>query len=83
MRLREERPSMDPGMCFLCEKADDCRYVDTLKNFEPMFFTPLIGRGVAQWTLVPLGLVSVLAVAWIALRRTLSTSRHSRAAFAR
>jgi hypothetical protein len=44
MRLRDERPSMDPGMCFICEKADDCRYVDTLKNFEPMFFSPLIGR---------------------------------------
>lgn len=44
MRLREERPTLEPGMCFICEKADDCRYVDTLKNFEPMFFSPLIGR---------------------------------------
>lgn len=44
MRLREGRPTMDPGMCFICEKADDCRYVDTLYTFEPLFFTPLIGR---------------------------------------
>jgi len=46
------------------------------------WLTPLIGRGVAQWTLVPLGLISVLALASIALRRALNTSRHSRAAFA-
>jgi hypothetical protein len=46
------------------------------------WFTPLIGRGVAQWTLVPLGLISVLALASIALRRAFNTSRHSRAAFA-
>src|SRR5215213_9007335 len=50
-----------------------------------VWITPLVGRGVAQWTLVPLGLISVVALAWIALRRAFSTSpsRHSRAAFAR
>ena len=50
-----------------------------------VWITPLVGRGIAQWTLVPLGLISVLAVAWIALGRAVSTSpsRHSRAAFAR
>lgn len=50
-----------------------------------VWITPLIGRGVAQWTFVPLGLISVLAVAAIALRRSLNTSpsRRSRAAFAR
>ena len=48
-----------------------------------VWITPLIGRGIAEWTLVPLGLISVLAVASIAVRRALSTSRHSRAALAR
>jgi hypothetical protein len=49
-----------------------------------IWITPLIGRGVAQWTFVPLGLISVLALAWVALRRALSTSpsRRSREAFA-
>ena len=50
-----------------------------------VWITPLIGRGVAQWTFVPLGLISVVALASIALRRALNTSpsRRSRAAFAR
>jgi hypothetical protein len=49
-----------------------------------IWITPLIARNVAEWTLIPLGLISALALAAIALRRALraSPSRHSRAAFA-
>jgi hypothetical protein len=36
-----------------------------------VWVTPLIGRTVAEWTLVPLGLISILAVAAIVLRRWL------------
>lgn len=35
---------------------------------------PLVGRQVAQWTYVPLDLLSILALAWLALRA--SPSRH-------
>jgi hypothetical protein len=69
-------------------------WIDGRKNgFRPwdrtlmalVWITPLIGRGVAQWTFVPLGLISVLFVASMALRRAINTSpsRHSREAFAR
>jgi hypothetical protein len=49
-----------------------------------IWFTPLIARNLAQATFIPLGLISALAVAAIALRRALraSPSRHSHAAFA-
>jgi len=49
-----------------------------------IWFAPLIARTVAEWTLVPLGLISILAVASIALRRWIRAlpSRHSREAFA-
>jgi hypothetical protein len=50
-----------------------------------VWFTPLIGREVAEWTLVPLGLISVVALTGIVLRRAVraSPSRRLRAAFAR
>jgi Glycosyltransferase family 87 len=59
------------------------RWEATLMAF--IWFTPLVGRGVAQWTLVPLGFMSVVALAGIVLRRALtaSPSRRLRAAFAR
>lgn len=44
MFLREERPTLDPGICFICEMAPETRYVDTLFNFEPDVFSALIGR---------------------------------------
>ena len=47
-----------------------------------IWFAPLVARNLAQVSLIPLGLISALAVAGIALRRALraSPSRHSRAA---
>ena len=49
-----------------------------------IWFAPLVARTVAEWTLVPLGLISILAIASIALRRWIRAlpSRHSREAFA-
>lgn len=44
MFLREERPTLEPGICFICELAPESRYVDTLFNFEPDVFSALIGR---------------------------------------
>jgi hypothetical protein len=49
-----------------------------------IWIAPLVARTFAEWTLVPLGLISVLAVASIALRRWIRAlpSRRSREAFA-
>jgi hypothetical protein len=69
-------------------------WLDGRKNgFQPwdatimalVWITPLIGRNVAEWTYVPLGLLSALAVAGIALKREVRAlpSRHSHEAFAR
>lgn len=44
MFLRDERPTLDPGICFICELSPESRYVDTLFNFEPDVFSALIGR---------------------------------------
>lgn len=44
MFLREGRPTLDSGMCFICELTPDDGYIDTLYNFEPDFITTLIGR---------------------------------------
>lgn len=44
MNVIEGLPTQDPGICFICEQANEGRYVDTLLNYEPAFFTPLIGR---------------------------------------
>lgn len=47
--------------------------------------TPLIGRSVAEWAFVPLGLISVVGVAWVSFRRCVTALpfRRSREAFAR
>jgi hypothetical protein len=49
-----------------------------------IWFAPLIARTVAEWTLVPLGLISILAAASITLGRWIRAlpSRHSHEAFA-
>ena len=62
------------------------------KGFQPwdltlmafVWIAPLIARSVAEWTFIPLGLFSILAVASITLRRWIRAlpSRRSREAFA-
>jgi hypothetical protein len=48
-----------------------------------VWFTPLVARNIAMVTLFPLGLISALLVALMAVRRLrASSSRHSREAFA-
>lgn len=44
MQLTDGKPVLDPGICFICEQVNEGRFVDTLLNYEPAFFTPLIGR---------------------------------------
>lgn len=44
MFLRETRPTLDSGSCFICEQAPETEYVDTLFNYEPTFFDPMAGR---------------------------------------
>ena len=49
-----------------------------------VWLAPISARQAAEFTFVPLGLISAVLVALIALRRiTASPSRHSREAFAR
>ena len=68
-------------------------YLDGRENrFQPwdlplmafIWIAPLIARSVAEWTLVPLGLFSILTLASIALRRWITAlpSRHSHEVFA-
>ena len=44
MNLLDERPTLEPAICFICELWPEGRYVDTLFNFEPDLFSALIGR---------------------------------------
>jgi hypothetical protein len=49
-----------------------------------VWIAPLLARQVAEYTYAPLGLISVILVGWIAIRRlTASPFRHSHAAFVR
>jgi hypothetical protein len=44
MQYVEGRPTLDSGMCFICETSPDDGYIDTLYVFDPGGFTYLNGR---------------------------------------
>ncbi len=40
----EGKPQLPPGMCFLCEQSNPCRYIDTFRDFEGVVREKLDGR---------------------------------------
>lgn len=40
----EGKPQLPPGFCFICEQSNDCRYVDTFRDFEGVVREKLDGR---------------------------------------
>ena len=40
----EGKPQIAPGFCFICEQSNDCRYIDTFRDFEGIVREKLDGR---------------------------------------
>lgn len=72
-----------PALAFLWRNGERNGWLGWDKSLMALtWIAPLFARQVAEWTLVPLGLLSAIAVAAIALRRfRASPSHRSRAAF--